>query len=658
MDAASNDLINRHLQAALAAEHARRNDEALAHYQSVLSIDPAHPGALLRVAQSLRAAQRSDEAIAMLQTAIRSARERGLASQSLPIHTELLIWLRDGAPQERLIAARDAQRDCGEVPGLLWEECECLRALNESYARALRLNRLAALQPRDAVILAELGLALVHIAPLTFQAIKPLRDAIALGESGRDVRMALAAVEIPRGELESAETRLRELVGQDPTDVGALGKLWNIERLQCRWKDADAHEKELVRLVESGAYSEWLTPFALLDAKISPHALRGYAVRFQRKIAPAKPRIHRVRDKKSRLRIGYLSGDFHTHAVACHLVGLIEAHDSERVETFAYSCGARVDNDPYRERLKLAFEHWRDLNEVNDSAAAHMIASDEIDVLFDMSGPTHGNRSGILSYRPASRVIHYLGYPGTIASSDVDYLLADETVVPTAHEPYYCERVLRMPRTYQVNDPKRERPASPKRRDVGLPENAIVLCNFNRPAKWTESFMRIWLRALGSHENAVLWLHETDAQKGRGEILAIANEYGVANRIVWAPVVSMSAHLARHGCADLALDQLPYSSHATGANALWMGAPLLTCLGATFQGRVGASLARACELDDFVTRDLEDYEHTLNRLLSNPARLVEAKQHLLERGASLPLFDGVAFTRELDRLLFDLCDAA
>jgi protein O-GlcNAc transferase len=646
------------LSAAAAAEKHGDTHLALRHYAGVLAIDAAHPVALFRLAQNFLRGGVRDKALLMLRSAIAAARERGLAAQSLPIHQELVIALRAEDTALRLVAVREALADCGEVPGLIWEECDCLRILNEKYARLKRLNRLAALQPKDHVILAELGLAFANNAPLAHQAIAPLREALALGATGHEIVLALASIEIYLKQFETAELRLHRVLSEDPNNIGALGKLWFIERAQCRWHEAATHEQQMLQRIDTGAYSEWLTPFMLLDSTIAASALRDYALRFaQMNDRPARKQIAKRSPSSAqrRLRIGYLSGDFHTHAVACHIVGLIEAHDKARVELFAYSCGARVDTDPYRIRLQQAFDHWRNLNELNDDDAAKLIADDDIDVLFDLSGPTHGNRSGVLTRRPSHQVIHYLGYPGTIASGDVDWLLADETVLPIEHEPFYCERVLRMPMCYQVNDPHRERPDAPPRAAHGLPEDAIVICNFNRPAKWTEAFLRIWCRALAAQKKAVLWLYETDIAKARPAVLAIAEEYGVADRIVWAPVLGMTQHLARLRCADLALDQLPYSSHATGANALWMGVPLLTCVGEMFQGRVGASLVKAVGLHDFVVNSLGEYEHALHGFLASSERLAAAKRHLLESEA-LPLFDSVRFARELEKMLFEICE--
>ena len=76
----------------------------------------------------------------------------------------------------------------------------------------------------------------------------------------------------------------------------------------------------------------------------------------------------------------------------------------------------------------------------------------------------------------------------------------------------------------------------------------------------------------------------------------------------------MADHLARQRHADLFLDTLPYNAHTTASDALWAGVPVLTCLGATFAGRVAASLLKAVGLDELITHSLHDYEALARRL--------------------------------------------
>lgn len=330
------------------------------------------------------------------------------------------------------------------------------------------------------------------------------------------------------------------------------------------------------------------------------------------------------------------------------MAGLFESHSIE-IECFAYSYGPRTD-DEYRQRLKQAIANWRDINELSDEAAAQQIRADGIDVLVELKGRTDGARLGIVAHSPAPVVMHYLGYPGTLASPGIDYIVADPIIAPPESNAHYAETVLRLPTCYQSNDAKRARPPATPRTELGLPENALVLCNFNQPYKWSERFMRVWLRTLQRAPHAVLWLLDPgDAAKR--SVTALAQEYGVAAQLHWAAQRPLEVHLARLAAANLALDQLPYASHTTGSDALWMGVPMLTCTGEAFQGRVGASLVTAAGLPKLAKNNIDDYEHALLEFVTHPSRLHELQAEFSARVRSAPLFDTADFTRRWEALL-------
>jgi len=556
--------------------------------------------------------------------------------------------------------ARHGLAVCGEVPGLIWEECEALRALGRTGERMLRLNRLAALQPSDPVVLVELGLALLN-TPSAPQAIKPLRAAVALGYKNVGVELALAGLEMGGPDAAQCEARLRAILADDAAHFGAQGMLWRLLSQQCRWAESARLEDYVKERIARGEASPALQPFWLLGSDLDEALLHRYALK-HKQLVEGDANANSVgalantstRDANQPLRIGYLSSDFYHHATAMLIAGLLESHSSS-VEVFAYSYGPRVDDD-YRTRLKRAVPNWRDINAMSDDAAAQQIRADGIDVLVELKGRTYGARLGITARKPAPVIVHYLGYPGTLAADGIVYLVADPILVPSESELHYTESVLRMPRCYQANDARRARPAPTPRAELGLPDDAIVLCNFNQSYKWGERFMRVWMRALQRAPKAVLWLLEPDAV-ARANVMTMAKEHNVVAQIHWAPRAKMEAHLARLAAANLALDQLPYASHTTGSDALWMGVPLLTCIGNTYQGRVGASLANAVGLNDLIVPNIEAYERMLGNLLAQPDRLLSLQAEYASRAATAPLFDTTSFTAQWETLLRTTYDA-
>ncbi len=166
-----------------------------------------------------------------------------------------------------------------------------------------------------------------------------------------------------------------------------------------------------------------------------------------------------------RLRIGYLSADFHTHATAYLAAGLFERHDRARFEVFGYSTGPD-DRSPMRARLVRAFDRFADMRDRNPLAVADQIRSDAVDILVDLKGHTEGATPIVLARHPAPIQVHYLGYPGTVAAGLVDYLIGDPVVTPPEHFADYAEAIAVLPDCYQVNDRDRPIGETPPRADA------------------------------------------------------------------------------------------------------------------------------------------------------------------------------------------------
>jgi len=303
------------------------------------------------------------------------------------------------------------------------------------------------------------------------------------------------------------------------------------------------------------------------------------------------------------------------------MVELFESHDRECFEVLAYSYGPD-DNSAMRARLASAFDRFVDIRALSHPEAARTVHADKVDILIDLKGYTHHARPAISAYRPAPVQVSYLGYPATMGAEFIDYIIVDPFVVPQDQQPFFSERLVHLPGSYQVNDRRREvAGAGASRRDWGLPAGALVFCCFNNSYKISPTFFDIWMRLLRSVPGSVLWLLETN-NLVKDNLRSEAGKRGVeAGRLIFAPIVSSAEHLGRHRHADLFLDTLPCNAHTTASDALWAGLPVLTCRGATFAGRVAASLLMAIGMPELVTGSHEDYEWTALALAHDPQRL-------------------------------------
>jgi protein O-GlcNAc transferase len=362
---------------------------------------------------------------------------------------------------------------------------------------------------------------------------------------------------------------------------------------------------------------------------------------------PAQPLWNGASRRHDKLRIAYLSADFRRHPVASLIAELFELHDRARFEISGISFGPDDQSD-MRARLVRSFDQFHDVQSKSDRDVAKLLNDMQVDIAVDLNGRTEDSRLGILAHRPTPVQVTYLGYPGTTGADFIDYVIADETVLPFDQQPFYTERIVHLPDCYQVNDSTRKIAAlSPSRSKAGLPDEGFVFCCFNNNFKITAPVFDVWMRLLGLVEGSVLWLLQDDAARENLSKAAAARGIDPA-RVVFAGLQEPQAHLARHRLADLFLDTLPYNAHTTASDALWAGLPVLTCKGGAFAGRVAASLLHAAGLPELATGDLGEYEALALRLATDPSLLGGFRHRLAQTRASCPLFDTDRFRRHIE----------
>ena len=353
---------------------------------------------------------------------------------------------------------------------------------------------------------------------------------------------------------------------------------------------------------------------------------------------------------KDKIRLGYFSADFYNHATCMLMAELFEKHDKSKFELFAFSFGPEF-KDPMRARVEAAFDQFIDVSTMSDKEIAEFSRMLGIDIAIDLKGSTKDHRFGIFSYRAAPVQVSYLGYPGTMGAEYIDYLIADKTLIPEESQKFYTEKIAYMPHSYQVND--RSRVISDRvftKQEVGLPEEGFVFACFNSNYKITPDVFDVWVRILQSVEGSVLWLYEENKTAAINLRKEAKNRGLSPSRLVFAPKMELSEHLARHKLADLFIDTLPCNAHTTASDSLWAGLPILTCMGESFASRVAASLLNAIEMPELITSSLQEYEKLAIALGNDPQRVQALKQKLQHNKLTTPLFDSSLFTENIENL--------
>jgi protein O-GlcNAc transferase len=490
------------------------------------------------------------------------------------------------------------------------------------------------------------------------KAIESFEEALEQDANNIEGHRNLASCHAAQRNFELALLHCRRALELDPDFAPGRALFVHLLQHTCQWDELAPNIEKLRKSINDPVPSsnDRIPPFPLL-------AMPGVTASEQRRCAEqfARGEFETLRRRAQELafsfnvpgdrkiHVGYLSTDFRQHAVAVLAAGVFELHDRDRFQISAYSCGAS-DGSPMRRRLERAFDRFIDIRDLSDEDAACKINGDGVDILVDLTGYTDGSRSAILALRPSPIQVNYLGYTGTMGADFVDYLIADSFIIPQEHADHYTEKVVWIGGCFQPNDRKRALPVAPGRAECALPDTGIVFCCFNQTYKITSDVFDIWCRLLKATSGSVLWLMASNPHAEAG-LRSEMKRRGVSpDRLIMAPPVSPEEHLARLQCADLFLDTVPYNAHTTCSDALWMGLPVITCVGDTFPSRVAGSLLTAMEVPELIAYDLEEYWSLATKFAKDDARREELRRKLIDKRSNAVLFDSTRFTRNLEQI--------
>lgn len=451
------------------------------------------------------------------------------------------------------------------------------------------------------------------------------------------------------GRYDEAAATYEHLLSLVPDHRYALGRLFHCRQFVANWRRHAELRSALVASAD-GVVRDMPFPFLAVsdDPALQLRCAQAYTAAKHppaaTQLCSGQPYAHQ------RIRLAYVSADFCEHALSYLLAGVFEAHDRARFEVWGISLKPG-DGSAMATRVAAAFEHFIDASALNDDEVARQLRDLEIDIAVDLTGHTQDARTAIFAARPAPVQVNYLGFPGSMGAAYIDYIIADDFVIPEAARPHYAEQVVYLPECFQGNDDRRVIAPQPQTRaSHGLPEKSFVFCAFNNTYKLTPEFFDIWMRLLAAVPESVLWLASADASVQRN-LRAEAERREVApERLVFSPRIRYAEHLARLQLADLFLDTLPFNAGTTASDALWAGVPVLTCAGRAFSARMAGSLLRALGLPELITGNLATYEARALELASNPAALSELRARLASNRTTHPLFDTRRFTRHLEQV--------
>jgi len=435
-----------------------------------------------------------------------------------------------------------------------------------------------------------------------------------------------------------------------------FGKYIHTKTWLSNWNFIDEEINSLKNKIING--EKTATPFPVLSLIDLPDLQKKNAIKFVENQYSLTSNLGPIMKKTSnkKIRIGYYSADFNNHPTSFLMVHLLELHDRSNFEIFGFSLQNRKD-DEMRKRVSKACDKFLDVSLKSDVEIAKISRDLEIDIACDVMGFTKGNKFQIFAEKCAPIQVSYLAFAGTTGANFIDYVIADKTIISKELQKHYSEKIISLPGTYQVNDSTKK--ISDKvftREELGLPKNGFVFCCFNNNYKILPSVFDIWMRLLKKIKGSVLWLLvENSTAKENLKKEAVKRNVD-ENRIIFAKIMPLADHLARHRCADLFIDTFPYTAHTTCSDALWAGLPVITRVGNSFPSRVSASLLTAIDLPELITHTEKEFEDLAIEFANNKSKLDEIKIKLEKNRISKSLFNTKLYTKNIEssyKIIYD-----
>ena len=332
---------------------------------------------------------------------------------------------------------------------------------------------------------------------------------------------------------------------------------------------------------------------------------------------------------------------------------LLENHDKNQFRITTFSWGP-ITQDIWQKRIIEASDDFIDASSMNDEELIKIAQSKGLDIAIDLKGFTNEARFSVFSARLAKIHLSYLGYPGTTGSKYIDYLIADNFIIPKTSQKFYTEKIIYMPHCYQAN--MRDREISSKkftRSMFHLPEDYFIFCSFNNNYKITPECFDAWMTILDNVKKSALWIYISNDEAEYNLKKEALKRQVDPERLIFTKSMPIDGHLKRLGLADLFLDTFPCNAHTSASDALRMGLPIVTLSGKSFASRVCGSLLKTLGLKDLIHKSWEDYINGATMLARDEVALKKIRKKLKNTADSSALFNSKLFTKDFESLLVD-----
>jgi predicted O-linked N-acetylglucosamine transferase (SPINDLY family) len=354
-------------------------------------------------------------------------------------------------------------------------------------------------------------------------------------------------------------------------------------------------------------------------------------------------------DRDRPLRIGYIGHTLRRHSVGWLSRWLFCHHDRKKFHISTYLVNDNLADDFYEEWFASKVDNPHTIH-IDALDIADQIYNDEIDILVDLDSITLNVTYTTLSFKPAPIQVSWLGWdaPGLPA---IDYFIADPYVLSGDATQFYQEKIWRLPETYVAVDGFEVSVPTVRRKDLGIPDNAIVFLSAQTGMKRHPDMIRLQLQILKEVPNSYLiikGLGDNDAVKEIFIHMAKEAEIDFHRLCFRSLDATEYDHRANLQIADVVLDTYPYNGATTTLEALWMGIPLITKAGNTFSSRNSYGFLKNVGVTEGIAWTDEEYIEWGVRLGQDETLRQQVAWKLQQSRKTSPLWNAKQFTREME----------
>jgi predicted O-linked N-acetylglucosamine transferase (SPINDLY family) len=456
------------------------------------------------------------------------------------------------------------------------------------------------------------------------------------------------------GRTEDALIYYSKLLELSPEYPYLLGSIVRLKLSICQWKSLD---EEIEKIKNNLFNKKTINAFDIMFITDSPeHQMKAVKQYSEDKFPSAGNVIDLKQENNNKIKIGYYSSDFSNHPVGYSIVQLFEFHNKEKFDVYAFYFGKK--NDETTKKISKECKEFIDVSNISDFELINLSKKIGINIAINLNGFTSNSRTKIFSSRISPIQINALGYPLTMMASYMDYIIADQVVIPEKNQKFFKEKIIYLPSFYHIsNDKKKISNKNYTYKDFNLPSDKFIFCCFNNILKINPNIFSLWMKILKKNENSVLWLKSNKTNVIKNLKLEADKSKINSDRIIFANKLESSEdYLASYKLADLFLDTFPYNAHVTGCDALYSGLPILTLCGESFASRVGASLLNTLNMNELIAYSETEYVNKAYNLSINKKKITELKQELSNPLIISKLFNSNLYVEKIETAYIEILE--